>query len=233
MAKAKIVTAYVPLAVRHLTKNDYYDYAQRMADAVGLENIRIFWDYPYHECWAHKAGFDFLPPATPTPADRYASPETHAKSNVVQHQRTTWARMAAVESPEVDTWIWLDCGILKQGDFTGKRITEEHIQTFFQQVGSRSLTNIPFPGIAPVGDVDPAGNNWRFCGSTHIWPTKYLDAIDETYKTELILWTNKYKTVPLDLPIWALTEQAGVPDLPFTQYPAEYDYTQLTNYPRE
>jgi hypothetical protein len=227
--RAKIVTAYVPLPVRHLSKQDYLAYSTRIIAAAGSSNVRLFWDYPLEECWAFKAGLHELPPATPTPLDRYPTPEIHALSNAVQHQRTTWAMMAALESPEIDVWVWLDCAILKQGGWRNKQITEQHIANFFARVQQDDWDGIPFPGIAAKGFIDGRQNDWRFCGSTHIWPTKYLTEIDKVYKGSVAQLCSRDTAIPLDLPAWAMVERDSA--LPFKWYEAEYDYTQLTNFP--
>lgn len=227
----KIVTAYVPLQVRHLSRMQYYDHFQVILDAVGRENVHAFLDYPLERCWLSHEPSVPLQPANPVPPDRYASALHNIHSHVVQHNRTTWALAAAAEHPDVDCWIWLDFGVAKQGGWRNNKINAGHIRGFFDDIrATPALDVIPFPGISPPGPVASTGNNWRFCGSTHIWPTKFLPAIDAAYKEELRLWMEINRTMPLDLPIWALVEH-NHPSLPFRFYQAEYDASQLTNYP--
>lgn len=227
--KAKVVTAYVPLDVKHLTADQYHAYYAVIERAVGSDNVHCFRDFPLERCYlAHEPDLPLVP-ANPVPADRYDSPAANVRSNVVQHNRTTWACLAADADPSVDVWIWLDYGIAKQGAWRNNPIQDHHIKRLFDECSALpQMDVIPFPGIEPRGPVWPLGNNWRFCGSTHIWPTRFLPDIDRVYKNELRKWIAQYKTVPLDLPIWALVEQNS--KLPFQWYQAEYDASQLTNF---
>jgi len=233
--RAKVVTAYVPLEVKHLTRDQYLDYGSRLADAVGRANIRVY-HTPLEECWLYKllnAEYDLkaMLPATEVPADRYATPLHMVYSNIVQHQRTHWLMQAMYEFPDIDTFIWLDLAILKQGGWTGKPVTEEIVRDFFLRVSDASpLNNIPFPGIWPQGPIDPKGPNWRFCGSTHIIPKTFLPIVNESYIVECRSFIQDHGTIPLDLPIWAAVERNSL--LPFDFYPANHDATQLTNFPR-
>lgn len=235
--RAKVITAYVPLEVKHLTAEDYHAYADRLERALPPGKFRAFRPYPLGACWLHgylsTNGWLDLPPATETPADRYATPAAHVASNVVQHNRTRWMCMAMDEDPGLDITIWLDYAVLKQGAWRGNQIKEEHIGPFVESV-EKYFTDgggdIPFPGINPPGPVEVHGNNFRFCGSTHIIPRWHLYYVDERYRKICRGWVENMKCIPLDLPIWALTEQSE-PKLPFSFYQAEYDATQLTNFP--
>ena len=226
MAKVKVVTAYVPLPVKHLSRRQYEELGNRLAVACGEERIRGFYDYPVEHCWAYK--YKDLPPAQPVATDRYATPADFVLSNIVQHQRTTWARMAAAEDMDADVFVWLDFGILKQGQFTGKPVEAGMVTEFLNRIERAELKDIPFPGIWPRGDISDTGDNWRFVGSTHIWPRQYLDLIDLFYKVECRRFIERTKTISNDLPVWAHVE-AHWP-LPFRFYPANHDATQLTNF---
>lgn len=233
MRKVKVVTAFVPLQVRHLTPEQYHAYADRMVAAIP-GNIRVYRNYQLSCCWAYRFLSDMdwlrLPPATAVPADRYETPRHMTWSNIVQHQRTSWLRMAAEEDPSIDVLVWLDYAILKQGAWTGKPVTEDHIKEFVGRVAAYDRSDIPFPGIWPKGPISDTGDNWRFVGSTHIIPRQHLYAVDEFYKHECRQFIMRTRTVPLDLPIWAAVEQNS--GLPFVQYAANHDATQLTEFPR-
>jgi hypothetical protein len=230
--RVKVVSAFVPLEVRHLSAAEYRAYGSRMQAALG-DDLTIF-EHPITDCWLHgwltDRGLYDLKPATDVPSDRYASPAHMVASNIVQHQRTQWLVRAAcniLEEPEV--FVWLDLAILKQGHFTGKPVQERHIIDFVNRIKSATFDDIPFPGIWPKGPIADFGANWRFCGSTHIIPRKHLFLVDEFYRYECRKFIERTKTIPLDLPIWALTEQNST--LPFRQYAANHDATQLTEFP--
>jgi hypothetical protein len=226
--KVGVVSAFVPLNVKHLTADQYHEYGDRLSKAIPPHS-RWFCQDTLENCWLWKENPPMVP-ANPVPGDRYAGPIENVKSNIVQHNRTEWAMRAAEAIPDVDVWVWLDYAILKQGDWRNNPVTEDHVKHFLDRVASTKypIDYIPYPGIAEKGPVYPTGNNWRFCGSTHIWPKWALSAINRAYKHELREWIVRHHTTPLDLPIWALVEQNS--RLPFRWYKAEYDASQL-DYP--
>jgi hypothetical protein len=228
--KIGVVTAFVPLNVKHLTAMQYHELGARLQGAVlesGAEYCKFLTD-KLEDCWLAKENPPMVP-ANPVPGDRYAGPVENVQSNIVQHNRTEWALRAAATYPDVDVWVWLDYGILKQGAWRNNPVTEESVVRFLQRLGAlKELSYIPFPGITAPQPVYPTGNVWRFCGSVHIWPKPFLPDIDRAYKATLRKWIVDNNTTPLDLPIWALVEQNSA--LPFRFYQAEYDASQLTGF---
>lgn len=223
-----VVSAFLPLKVKHMSADRYEELGTRMLTAAHRAGaIPGMFRNPIETCWSYDLCTG-LPPATETPADRYATPEDHVRSHIVQHTRTQWA-LELLASRDLDVIVWLDYGILKQGDFTGKPVTEDDVSWFVEAVQMHPFQDIPFPGITGPEPWLPHGNNWRFCGSTHVWPTKWLEQIDRSYKANLIKFVRDYKSVPLDLAIWPLVERTS--GLPFKWYQAEYDNTQLRNFP--
>jgi hypothetical protein len=229
MPKVAVVSAFVPLNVRHLTADAYHELGQRMLDAT-KGRYRFFDNFPLEECWLSKENPPLVP-AAPTPSDRYATDADYVRSNIVQHSRTQWALKAWREDPTIDTIIWLDLGILKQGAHTGKPVTEDDVSQFVDAVAATHLDCIPFPGIEGQQPINVHGNNWRFCGSTHIWPTQLLTLIDQAYVRETRRFIREHKCTPLDLAIWPAVELHS--GLPFHWYKAEYDRTQLTAFQTE
>lgn len=236
MPRCKVVSAYVPLDVKHLTREQYKSYGERLRAAVGWSRSVVFDDYPISNCWLYQhlwkvtGGQPLIyPPASAVSPDRYATPARMVESNIVQHQRTSWMVQAAKADPEVEVWIWLDLAIMKQGDWTGKPVTADVVDAFVERVSRAEFDDIPFPGIWDRGPISDTGDNWRFCGSTHIIPRKHLFLVDEFYRYECRKFIERTKTVPLDLPIWAATEANST--LPFRWYKANHDATQLTEFP--
>ena len=226
MNKVKVVSAFVPLQVKHLTQTQYHEYGSKLRDACG-GRLHVF-EHPLSECWAYQ--FRHLQPATATPADRYETPQDHVNSHIVQHNRTLWALRTLAEYPDTDILVWLDYGILKQGQWNGKPVTEQHVADFIVALEHKNLDHIPFPGIEPMKQLDPFGNNWRFCGSTHIWPRQWISKINLCYRESLEAFVHMHACLPLDLAIWPMVEfNSG---LPFRQYKADYDATQLTELPK-
>lgn len=227
MLKVKAVTAFVPLNVKHLNPEQYKALGDQLVAAVGPENIRVFNDYPLEACtFAAFAGYPHIDKRLYE--DRYDDPLEMSRSSVVQHNRTSWAMMAAAEEPDVDVWVWIDYGVLKQGDFTGKPVTGEAIRHFLEAVAEGSVDDVPFPGIWEERKVADHEANWRFCGSTHVWPKKHLQAIHAVYLTEVHLFLHRTGCLPYDMTVWAAVERTGC--APFRQYLANHDATQFTNF---
>lgn len=227
--KVKVVTAYVPLNVSHLSSAKYHELGKRLERACDGDFV-MFDEYPFSNCWLSMA-VD-LPPANPdVPRDRYPTDRDNVKSNIVQHQRTSWAMQAMAEYPDVDIWVWLDLGVLKQGDWTGRPVTEQTIREFLNRLRNADMGDIvPFPAIWGQGPIDFRGINWRFVGSTHIWPTKWLPAIDRAYKEEASKIISEIQAVPNDLPVWAMVEKNHTLEIPFVSYSANHDNTQFVNF---
>lgn len=230
MSNVKVVSAYVPLTVENMDRSGFKELGRRLRSACG-DKILVLEDFPFGHCWLAHAN----PPwraANERAADRFKTEDQHIRSNLIQHSCTQWASLAAAADPTVTTWVWLGYSILKQGAFTGKPVTEKHVEDFLLAVERYDFSrDIPFPGIEGRKPVLPHGNNWRFCGSTHIWPASDLPIIDAAYKRECMKFLDTYHAIPLDLAIWPAVEENN-PRIPFAFYKAEYDATQLTNFPR-
>ena len=229
-----MVTAFVPLAVKHLSSARYHELGRRLADACGgrLQVIQ----HGVDECWLsrwfkiHPFGVqtDWFKPAQPTPADRYETPGDFVRSNIVQHNRTTWAMECLNAHADADIIVWMDYGVLKQGGFTGKPVQEHHIADFIERLENSTFDDIPFPGIWQPGDISDHGDNWRFVGSTHIWPRKWLPLIHAAYRVECAHFIRRVGAVPNDLPIWAHVERKY--GFPWRFYQANHDATQFTGF---
>jgi hypothetical protein len=225
-----VATGYVPLKVQHMDQTTFKNLGRSLINTCANAHVPVysFEDFRYKDCWLAKES----PPmvgANPRAPDRFTTDEEHVRSNVVCHQFVEWAWKAYKKCPEADVVVAMTYTVLKQGGFTGKHVRPEHIIEFLNKVKLYKFKDIPFPGITPRGPVDVAGHNWRFCGSTHIWPTKWLREIRREFKDQTRWFIKRVNKTPLDLQIWPLVEQAS--DLPFRWYKAEYDATQFTSFP--
>jgi hypothetical protein len=234
--RVKVVTAFVPIeGMLHFKPEQYHAYADSIERAAGPLRFRRYNPFPLEECWLYgwldTRGWLDLPPATVAAPDRYPTSAHFQRSNIVQHNRTTWLKLAADEDRECDVFVWLDYALLKQGwKWDGHPgVEERHITEFLDKIEGSNFQDIPFPGIWEKGPINDKGDNWRFVGSTHVIPRKWLYFVDTFYKIECRQFIEKNKTVPLDLPIWAYLEQKT--SLPFRWYSANHDATQLTAFP--
>lgn len=227
--KVKVITAYVDLGLTKRPSEAFHNYGMELLEAVGGRNMRVFHDYPFLMTWVP---FEFLyieKAANPRAEDRFATDLEHLKSNMIQHSPVQWLEEAAAEDPEPDVFVWMGYSLMKQGDFTGKRITADHVRKFLEKVQNWTPDCIPIPSISPDAPIAPFGDNWQFVGSTVIAPRKFLPQMVRSYKVCLREFVRQYRAIPLDLAIWpAVVRTSG---LPFRPYPAEYDRTQLEHFP--
>lgn len=240
MNEVIVVSSYIPLPVRHLTEEQYRALGGRLAAASSAYRFHLF-EHSLEECWLHsEPGLPWVP-AYPPPADRYATPEDNIRSHIIQHNRTEWALAAARQYPDANVIVWFDYGLLKQDAGGQNSITDAHVREFLYRVAHYPFERtMPFPGILSRRPVEPFGHNWRFCGSVHIWPVKWLAAIDRVYKESLRRFIQRYNRVPLDLAIWPEVEEVCTSHdtdpgtrVPFHWYQGEYNASQLTGFPEQ
>lgn len=229
MNKVKAVTAWTPAGI---TSHQYPDgrrealLARLTAACDGA--LKVYDPFPWGDIWLVQEN----PPwkaANMRAVDRFPTDDDHIKSNIIQHWRTQAAMNLLAEDPTLDVIVWLDYGVMKQGAWRNNPVTEDHIRLFLQRIEKHGpFNNIPFPGIEARKPVSDTGDNWRFVGSTHIWPTRYLPAIHRSYVFECRRFIRRTGTVPLDLAIWPAVEANS--GLPFQFYQAEYDASQFTGF---
>ncbi len=193
--------------------------------------IVVFDDFPWRKCWLAKEDPPMVCAGQMGPwRNRFRNNEDHAQWAVVCNQLVLWASIAYDQDPSIEVIVSFTYTIMKQGAFTNKLMTADHVRDFLKRVKKYDFKDIPFPGITPQwAPPDPHGHNWRFCGSTHIWPTKWLRPIRKKYKNMVRRFIDQHHEIPLDLMIWPQMERYS--GLPVRFYQAEYDYTQLTNFP--
>lgn len=227
MAIVKVVSGYVDLDLAAHPAPEFHALGKRLGDACGAR-LQVVWPYVYDDCWLAKetAG---LPPANVRAADRFMTGVEHVRSNTIQHSPMEWMRLVYDQDPVSDVFVWLGYTIMKQGAFTGKPITEAHVREFLEKVERWTPDCIPLPGITGRAPVDVHGNNWRFCGSTLIVPRQFVVPLERAYKFEAREFVRKHQCIPIDLAIWPAVEANS--GLPIRWYGAEYDATQLTNFP--
>lgn len=223
----KVITAYCDLGLTKRPAAEFHVLGQKLLDQLGTDGHK--YEYSKNDAWTWDAYKDF-PAANPRAYDRFADDMEHARSNLIQHTPIQWLEDACMDFPQTDVFVWMGYSILKQGDHTGKRILPHHVAEFVGKLKDWKPTSLPYPGMDLYQtQLNPFGDNWRFCGSTLIVPRQYVFQVGRAYRANLKAFVQMHKAIPLDLAIWPMVEYSS--GLPWKWYDAEYDYTQLTNFP--
>lgn len=223
----KVITAYCDLGLTKRPKEEFHAFGENLIDACSPD-IHAY-TYDMHDAWNWSSCKDF-PAANARAYDRFDDDLEHARSNLIQHTPIQWLEEACLDFPQTDVFVWMGYSILKQGGHTGNLLKPHHVSEFVSKMKSWVPDGLPFPGMSPRTDpIDPFGDNWRFCGSTLIVPREYVFRVGRSYRASLGSFVKQHVSIPLDLAIWPMVEFSS--GLPWHWYPAEYDYTQLTNFP--
>lgn len=224
--RVKVVTAYCDLGLSKRPAKEFHSLGQQLVDACGEDNI-IVYKYAPEEAWTWDA-YKGYPAANARALDRFAYAHEHERSNLIQHTPVQWLERAKGESG-ADIFVWLGYSLLKQGEFTGKRIMPSHVTGLIDKLKHWKGGSLPFPGIEDrILPIDPFGDNWRFVGSTLVVPREFVHMVSASYYANFKAFVQQHKAVPLDLAIWPMVEFSS--GLPWRFYQAEYDHTQLTNF---
>lgn len=229
MNNVAVITGYVPLDVKHMNESEFHRLGMQLIAACQAAEVPcyVFNHFPYEKCWLAQE----KPPmvgANPRAHDRFDTDEQHAKNNVVCNQFIEWAWEVYKDNPKLDVVVMMTYTVTKQGGFTNNQVQPRHITQFLERVKQYKFNDIPVPGISESRVVNTFGHNWRFCGSTHLWPTRWLKEIRHEYKKQVRSFIKAHNKTPLDLAIWPAVENNT--DLPYRWYKAEYDATQFTNF---
>lgn len=213
---ARLVTGYVPTPVRHRSHDEYQALGRRLGEI--RVPTSLFLDR-LESCWMWRLLRDEYPEATAVPNGDPA--KNTLEYLAIQHQKVSWMSQAAKENPSVDTFVWMDYGILHIPD-----LTEQHITEFFARVRDNDLA---IPGcweqrpMALEEDV-----SWRFCGGLLVCPRTLLTTLDAAIREEAELHIQQTGHVEWEVNTWARVEQRQV--LPIRWYAANHDLTMVTHY---
>lgn len=223
----KVISAYCDLGLAKRPAAEFHKHGRDLVLAASPD-IHVY-NYKMQDAW-NWAQCKNYPAANARAYDRFDDDLEHARSNLIQHTPIQWLEEACMDFPETDVFVWMGYSLLKQGDFTGKRLTSAHVTKFVEKLKLWEPTSLPFPGMTQqIYPVNPFGDNWRFCGSTLVVPRKFVFRVGRAYRACLNLFIKQHGAIPLDLAIWPMVEFSS--GLPWEFYPAEYDYTQLTGFP--
>lgn len=209
----KLVTGYVPLAVRHRSLVEYHSLGSRL---LGVDVTRkAFVNWPLSECWMYK----FLKCRPPvTYADGGDPGKNTLDYHIVQHQKVEWLLRAAMLDPDPDVFVWVDYAVFHMG------VSPKQIVEFVRRVGGEN--EITIPGCWPKGQN--GGPCWRFCGTVLICPRDKLLQLDTAIKVAAAAQITVHNHVTWEVNTWADVEASGI--IPIKWYKANHDASLFTNY---
>lgn len=133
------------------------------------------------------------------PSDR--NPEKDTKKYLaLMNAKVEWIKKAAEQFLEIETFFWIDAGILKLIK------NPEQILSYLQTLHVETYEHIMIPGSWAYNscfNVNAA--NWRFCGTFLILPRIHLDYFYERCKHVLTDFCRAYK-LTWEVNIWTIIE---------------------------
>lgn len=133
------------------------------------------------------------------PGDRNPEKDTQ-KYLALMNAKMDWMKKAAEQFPKVETFFWIDAGIMKLIKNAGP------ILTALRTIHQINYEHIIMPGSWEFNarfNVNAA--NWRFCGTFLVLPRIHLDFFYERCKNVLIDFCKNYK-LTWEVNIWTIVE---------------------------
>lgn len=224
MASVEVVTGYVPIQGHPRTAAQYGAFGEVLFKPLsGATMVRPFYE-TLDMCWlwkyvgnrknvSHSAGDN--------------SAKNSLAYHCVQHQKFAWLLKAAIEKPQIDTFVWIDYGI---AHIPG--ITPEIVYDFIKKVeGHPGDFAIPgchdmHPDNIIVNDYFPC---WRFCGGVLVVPRDRVHKLYKAIKRTALTHIDKTRNVTWEVNTMAEAEKTKV--LPkFRWYQADHNATMFTGY---
>lgn len=216
MRKVKVVTGYVPIAGHPRPVAEYGALGEQLAAAVcPVAPIKAHYT-KLEDCWLWRALEKWT-------RIKHAEGDNAAKNTLayhcVNHQKTEWLAIEAIDDPEPDVFVWIDYGI-----FHVPGITVASIMAFLSKVAQVNDENIYIPGCwGPDYSVADDMPCWRFCGGVMIVPRSQAPILDKEYKIKTLKNIKRTKMVTWEVNDLARLERYT--HLPIKWYQANHNET--------
>jgi hypothetical protein len=211
----KVVSGYVPIPQHPRTAAEYGALGEALFKPLAEAGVeaKVYFD-TVRDCWLHK----HLPPCSPAMADNPA--KNTIAYHVTQHQKFGWLLKAAIECPHVDTFVWLDFGLIHVPGITPKLVLDF--------LGRIKKDDFAIPGCwtkeqMMLNDMFPC---WRFCGGVLIVPRATVARLYKVIKANVLKHTRKTGVLSWEVNSLARTESKLSP----RWYYADHNATLLENY---
>ena len=220
-AKIQVVTGFVEIPNHTRKTEEYVELGNRLKSAMGVRSIQAFY-YDIQDLWLTQF-LQKLPPMEP-PLKR-ATYDNPAKNTLeyhcVQHQKVEWLATAANMDQGVDTFVWVDYGIMHLPGMNG-----DYLTSFLDRIVKNDFA---VPGCWPPCEIDDYNSPcWRFCGSVLIVPRKDIHNLTKAFKAVTRTFIRAMKMVSFEVNMLALVEQTNIPNLRW--YAADHNPTMFTGY---
>lgn len=216
-----VITGYVPIEGHPRGPDEYGRLGERLGTAIApVAPLKAYYTL-LPNCWFWKVIWEHGKTITHA---QYNNPEKNTIAyHAVNHQKTEFLAEAARTFKDVETFIWIDYGILSVPG-----VTTEVLQNFVQSV--QDPKGIIIPGCwderpDQINDQEPC---WRFCGGVLVVPSQYAEGFDKDFKdaTRRAFWRTGHVTFEVN-DLARLEKQFKQPML---WYKADHNETMFTNY---
>lgn len=215
--RARLVTAYVPIAGHPRSPQQYGELGEKLG---GCPVRKKCFYQRVEDTWL--AQHLRLLPTYPTWSEGDNPSKNSLAYHCVQHEKIKWLKQAAIEYPDDNIMVWVDYGIFHQPG-----VNNEAIVRFMQAVDDRAIYA---PGCwGPSNNVDQNNPCWRFCGSVLAVPTRLIDRLDHEVCDAARSHIAVTQNIEWEVNTWARAEATST--LPWCWYKADHDVTQFTNAP--
>jgi hypothetical protein len=218
-----VVTGYARLENHTRTPETYEKLGYQLSDALGDHPMEVFFHRDLRDLWLTRF-IEGLPPQQPPLT--WSKGDNPAKNSLeyhcIQHQKIAWLAKACDMHPSVDTFVWIDFGIMSQPG-----ITAEVIRDFLARLRKNDFA---FPGCWPRADeYDEQFPCWRFCGSLLIVPRGEMRRLTDCFLSMTRLYIRMMKNVTWEVNTLARIEPY-LDKSNFRHYQADHNATQFTHY---
>lgn len=214
--KARLVTAYVPIAGHPRSGKEYGELGEKLG---GVPVRKKAFYQRVEDTWL--AQHLRLLPSRPTWSTGDNPEKNSLAYHCVQHEKTAWLRQAAAEYDD-DIFVWCDYGIFSQPGHSNQAIYE-----FFERVDDKAIY-VPGCWSKDDGAINPFVPCWRFCGSVFAVPRVYVDKFDEEMRAQAKATIAILNNVEWEVNTLARLEQKT--QLPIEWYKADHDVSQFTHF---
>ena len=223
----QLVSGFVPIEGHPRPIEEYEDHFNKLLEITKtIDNSIYFIQHDIAACWL----FEYLAWSKLSPTHSVAdNPKKNSLAyHIVNHQKIRWLCMAAEAKPHIDTFAWVDAGILSVPGVTIDDIA-------YAVTAAKDEKTIVIPGCwgRPEAKLSPDSQvNWRFCGGFFVCPRTYLADLETVFRAETMRHLRETNNLSWEVNTLQRLEAHSAIRLPIWWYKADHDKSMFRNYPR-